>query len=69
MAEAEGGRFRSAVTWQREAASAAGAGRPWVARRLARYENGRPVREPWAPGESLSHERVLPPDVDARDAP
>jgi tetratricopeptide (TPR) repeat protein len=69
MAEAEGGRFRLAVAWQREAASASGAGRPWAARRLALYENGRPVREPWAPGESLSHERVLPPDAEARGTP
>lgn len=65
MAEAEEGRFESAVAWQREAASAAGAGHPWVARRLARYMSGKPVREPWAPGESLSQQRVLPPDAEA----
>lgn len=69
MAEAEGGRFPLAAAWQREAAGASGTGRPWAARRLARYENGHPVREPWAPGESLSHERVLPPDVEARGTP
>jgi tetratricopeptide (TPR) repeat protein len=65
MAEAEEGRFPQAAAWQREAGAAAGAGRPWVAKRLARYESGQPVREPWAPGERLSHERVLPPDVEA----
>jgi tetratricopeptide (TPR) repeat protein len=69
MAEAEGGRFHAAVAWQREAKSAAGAGRPWVAKRLARYEHAQPVREPWAPGEELSHARVLPPDLDATGTP
>jgi tetratricopeptide (TPR) repeat protein len=65
MAEAEEGRFSRAAAWQREARTASGGGRPWVAKRLARYESGQPVREPWAPGERLSHERVLPPDGEA----
>lgn len=68
MAEAEEGRFESAVAWQREAASAA-PGHPWVARRLALYAGGQPVREPWAPGESLSQRRVLPPDTEAGGTP
>ena len=69
MADAEEGRFASAVAWQREAASAAAPGQPWVARRLARYESDQPVREPWAPGESLSQQRVLPPDAEAGGTP
>ena len=66
MAEAEKGRLRAATAWQREAASVSGARRPWVAKRLARYESGQPAREPWAPGEDLSRAHVLPPDVEAR---
>jgi tetratricopeptide (TPR) repeat protein len=65
MAEAEEGRFESAAAWQREAAGAAGPGQPWVSGRLARYVSGRPVREPWAPGESFSPQRVLSPDSEA----
>jgi tetratricopeptide (TPR) repeat protein len=66
MAEAEKGRLRAATAWQREAASVSGTRRPWVAKRLARYESGQPAREPWAPGEDLSRAHVLPPDVEAR---
>ena len=69
MAEAEAGRFAAAAAWQREAARASGAGRPWAARRLERYERGKPVREPWAPRESLSHERVLAPEAGAGGTP
>jgi cytochrome c-type biogenesis protein CcmH/NrfG len=69
MAEAEEGRFESAVAWQREASGAAGPGHPWVATRLALYAAGRPVREPWAPGEGLSQQRVLPPDAEAGGPP
>jgi tetratricopeptide (TPR) repeat protein len=62
MAEAEAGRFREALAWQREAASATGTPRPWTTARLARYQRAQPCREPWAPGEQLDRGRVLPPD-------
>lgn len=63
MAEAETGRLQAAAAWQREAARVPGPERPWVARRLALYESGRPAREPWARGERLVHERVLAPEA------